>query len=53
MEAPVLPACREVTQLLTIARKAGTVLTRVVPATIGVEDAVLDHLEASVPEAKA
>lgn len=40
-------ACREATQLLALARKAGTVLTRVVPATLGVEDAVLGHLEAS------
>ncbi len=38
-------AAKEAGQLLQLARKAGVVLSRVVPATVGVEEAVLERLE--------
>jgi ABC-2 type transport system ATP-binding protein len=42
-------AAREAVQLLQIAQKAGVVLSRIVPATAGVEEAVLEHLEETSP----
>lgn len=39
-------ACKDASKLLDLARRSGTVLVQVVPATTGVEDAVLDRLEA-------
>jgi len=47
-------AAKDATQLLTVARKASAVLSRCVPATVGVEEAVLERLEATGSlEAKA
>ncbi|MES2155299.1 MAG: ABC transporter ATP-binding protein [bacterium] len=38
-------AAKDASQLLQLATKAGCVLSRVVPATVGVEEAVLERLE--------
>jgi len=39
---------KDAQQILQIAHKAGVVLSRVVPATVGVEEAVMGHLEAGM-----